>query len=69
MAARKPNVQKLEEAGVLHSKHCTDAHLAAINKLSPEEVAALIKVRKKMSAHLGAGAAREADQAGRPWML
>jgi hypothetical protein len=67
MAARKTNVEKLDAAGVLNAEHCTDAHLAAINKLSAEEVAALIKVKKKIGAHLGSSAA--AQKAGRPWCL
>jgi hypothetical protein len=67
MAARKTNVQKLEAAGVLHPEHCTDAHLAAINKLSADEVAALIKVKKKVGTHLDSSAA--AKKAGRPWCL
>ena len=67
MAARKTNVEKLQAAGVLNSEHCTDAHLAAINKLSAAEVTALIKVKKKVGRHLGTSAA--AKQAGRPWCL
>ena len=67
MAARKTNVEKLEAAGVLNSEHCTDAHLAAINKLTADEVAALIKVKKKVGTHLGTSAASK--QAGRPWCL
>ena len=67
MAARKTNVEKLEAAGVLNPEHCTDAHQAAINKLTADEVAALIKVKKKVGTHLGSGAS--AKQAGRPWCL
>jgi hypothetical protein len=67
MAASKTNVEKLEGAGVLISEHCTKAHLAAVNKLSAEEVAALIKVKKKMGTHLGSSAA--AHKVGRPWCL
>lgn len=67
MVARKTNVEKLEAAGVLNSEHCTAAHLAAINKLTADEVAALVKVKKKMGKNLGSAAA--AKQAGRPWCL
>lgn len=67
MAATKTNAEKLERAGVLIPEHCTKAHLAAVNKLSDEEVAALIKIKKKMGTHLGSGAA--AKKVGRPWCL
>lgn len=67
MAARKTNVEKLEAAGVLNSEHCTDAHQTAINKLSTEEVTALIRVKRKVAPHLGSSAA--ASKVGRPWCL
>ena len=67
MAARKTNVEKLEAAGVLNAAHCTDAHQAAINKLTADEVAALIRVKKKVGTHLGSSAA--AKKVGRPWCL
>jgi hypothetical protein len=67
MAARKTNVDKLEAAGVLNSEHCTDAHLTAINKLTADEVAALIRVKKKVGTHVGSRAA--AKKVGRPWCL
>lgn len=69
MAARKTktNVEKLEAAGVLNSEQCSPAHLAAINKLTADEVAALVRVKKKVGTHLGSSAS--AKQAGRPWCL
>jgi hypothetical protein len=67
MVARKTNVEKLHAAGVLHPDHCTESHQAAINKLSADEVAALVRVKKKVGRHLGSSAA--AKQAGRPWCL
>jgi hypothetical protein len=66
-AASKSNVEKLQAAGVLHSEHCSSAHQAAINKLSADEVSALIRVKKKVGTHLGSSAA--AKKVGRPWCL
>lgn len=66
-AKKKTNVDKLAKAGVLNTAHCSDKHQAAINKLSAGEVAALIKVKKKVGRHLGTSSA--AKQAGRPWVL
>jgi hypothetical protein len=67
MAARKTNVEKLEAAGMLNSEQSSEAHLDAINQLSADEIAVLIKVQKKLGSSAGANAA--AQQAGRPWCL
>ena len=67
MAAKKTNVEKLSDAGVLNTEYCSDGHQAAINKLSADEVAALIRVKKKVGTHLGSNAA--AKKVGRPWCL
>jgi hypothetical protein len=43
------NVDKLQEAGLIHLSHpLTDAEAASVNQLSPAEVDALISVKSKL---------------------
>ena len=63
------NVKKLEKAGVVKSRHLTEAHKAAIEKLSASEVKTLIGTRRKLARHLKGGAGAKAGKAGQPWLL
>ena len=70
-APRRPNVETLAAAGVIDPNQTSAEHQAAINKLSPAEVKALLSVHKKVGKHLDQPGAEgaAASGAGRPWML
>jgi len=68
MSTPKTHVETLQDAGVLKPEHCSEAHKAAINMLSSEEVATLIQVKKKVNEFLDEGT-HDAQTAGRPWCL
>ena len=48
MSSSKTNVQQLEEAGILESAHFSAEDVKVIESITPEEIAVLIKLRKKL---------------------
>ena len=48
MSTAKTNVELLEEAGILESAHFSHEDTKIIESITPEEVAVLIKLRKKL---------------------
>ncbi len=48
MSTAKTNVELLEEAGILESAHFSADDKKTIESITPEEIAVLIKLRKKL---------------------
>ena len=48
MANKKTNIERLAEANILNADHFSDHDRKAIEGISAEELAVLIKLRKKM---------------------
>ena len=48
MSSPKTNVELLEEAGVLEPAHFSPEDIKVIESITPEEIAVLIKLRKKL---------------------
>jgi hypothetical protein len=46
----KTNVEQLQEAGILETEHFSPEEIKTIESITPEEIAVLIKLRKKLGA-------------------